>query len=142
MNEGLIKSLLGAGIGVWIGPKVGKIIAKILGIEKGLLYNFMTSNIVGAALGYEIANLNKSESGGSSSTLPASLNGIPPIRTPREDEIIKNTYGDLGPRGNPFLQNGMDDGSVNTALSSRGADLRMDGPPSDIAGITVGHGTV
>jgi hypothetical protein len=90
----------------------------------------------------QIANLNKAESGGSSSTLPASLNGIPPIRTPREEEIIKNTFNDLAPRGNPFLQNGADDTSVNTALSSRGADLKMHENAGEVAGIKIGNGTV
>ena len=88
----------------------------------------------------QIANLNKAESGGSSSTLPASLSGIPPIRTPREEEIVKNTFNDLAPRGNPFLQNGADDGSVNTALSSRGADLKPDVGAGDVPSTTVGHG--
>lgn len=89
----------------------------------------------------QIANLNKAESGGSSSTLPASLNGMPPIRTPREEEIIKNTFADLGPRGNPFLQNGADDSSVNTALSSRGADLKPEQGAGDVVGTNVGHGS-
>jgi hypothetical protein len=88
----------------------------------------------------QIANLNKAESGGSSSTLPASLSGIPPIRTPREEEIVKNTFNDLAPRGNPFLQNGADDGSVNTALSSRGADLKPSQGAGDVPSTTVGHG--
>ena len=90
----------------------------------------------------QIANLNKAESGGSSSTLPASLNGLPPIRTPREEEIIKDTFRDLGPRGNPFLQNGADDTSVNTALSSRGADLKMEQSAGDVPSTNVGHGSV
>ena len=90
----------------------------------------------------QIANLNKAESGGSSSTLPASLSGIPPIRTPREEEIIKNTFNDLAPRGNPFLQNGADDTSVNTALSSRGADLKMHENAGEVAGVKIGNGTV
>lgn len=90
----------------------------------------------------QIANLNKAESGGSTSTLPASLSGIPPIRTPREEEIIKNTFNDLAPRGNPFLQNGADESSVNTALSSRGADLKMDQNAGNVPGTTVGHGSV
>jgi hypothetical protein len=90
----------------------------------------------------QIANLNKAESGGSSSTLPASLSGIPPIRTPREEEIVKNTFSDLAPRGNPFLQNGADDGSVNTALSSRGADLKPAVGAGDVPSTTVGHGSV
>jgi hypothetical protein len=90
----------------------------------------------------QIANLNKAESGGPSRTQPASLSGIPPIRTPREEEIVRNTFEDLAPRGNPFLQNGADDGSVNTALSSRGADLKMHQGAGDVPGTTVGHGTV
>jgi len=90
----------------------------------------------------QIANLNKAESGGSSSTLPASLNGLPPIRTPREEEIIKDTFRDLAPRGNPFLQNGADDTSVNTALSSRGADLKMEQGAGDVPSTNVGHGSV
>jgi len=90
----------------------------------------------------QIANLNKAETGGPSITQPASLSGIPPIRTPREDEIVRNTFEGLAPRGNPFLQNGADDGSVNTALSSRGADLKMHESAGDLAGTTVGHGTV
>lgn len=90
----------------------------------------------------QIANLDKAESGGSSSTLPASLSGIPPIRTPREEEIVKNTFSDLAPRGNPFLQNGADDGSVNTALSSRGADLKPTVGAGDVPSTTVGHGSV
>jgi hypothetical protein len=90
----------------------------------------------------QIANLNKAESGGSSSTLPASLNGLPPIRTPREEEIIKDTFRDLAPRGNPFLQNGTDDTSVNTALSSRGADLKIEQGAGDIPSTNVGHGNV
>lgn len=90
----------------------------------------------------QIANLNKAESGGASSTQPASLSGIPPIRTPREEEIIKNTFNDLAPRGNPFLQNGADDSSVNTALSSRGADLKVHENAGEVAGVKIGNGTV
>ena len=51
LDEGLIKSIIGAVGGLWLGPKIGQIICRVLGIEKGLLYNFMTSNITGAALG-------------------------------------------------------------------------------------------
>jgi hypothetical protein len=90
----------------------------------------------------QIANLNKAETGGPSRTQPASLNGIPPIRTPREEEIVRNTFKDLAPRGNPFLQNGADDSSVNTALSSRGADLKMEQGAGDVPGTNVGPGSV
>ena len=54
LQEGFIGTLLGAGVGSWLLPKIGKIIAKVLGVEKGLLFNFLTSNFVGAALGAEI----------------------------------------------------------------------------------------
>jgi hypothetical protein len=67
---------------------------------------------------------------------------MPPIRTPREEEIINDTFNDLAPRGNPFLQNGADDSSINTALSSRGADLKMDQPAGDVPGIKIGAGSV
>jgi hypothetical protein len=90
----------------------------------------------------QIAALNKGEQGGTSSTLPASLNGIPSIKTPREEEIIKRTYDDLHPRGNPFLQNGADDGAVNTALSGRGSDLKMDEAAGNVPGTMIGHGSI
>lgn len=54
LDEGLIKSIIGAVGGAWLGPSIGKIIAKVLGVERGLLYNFLTSNFVGAAVGMAI----------------------------------------------------------------------------------------
>jgi hypothetical protein len=90
----------------------------------------------------QIAALNKGDQGGTNSTLPASLNGIPSIKTPREEEIVKNTYDNLHPRGNPFLQNGSDDGAVNTALSGRGSDLKIDQAAGNMPGTSIGHGSV
>lgn len=57
VDEGLIAKLVGAVGGAWVGPKVGAVIAKVLGIERGLLFNFLTSNFVGAALGVELMKL-------------------------------------------------------------------------------------
>lgn len=55
ISEGLIGKIVGSLGGAWLGPKIGKVICKVLGIESGLLYNFLTSGPVGAALGYEVA---------------------------------------------------------------------------------------
>lgn len=55
LKEGIIRNLIGTIGGAVIGPKIGRVIAKVLGVEKGLLYNFLTSNFVNAALGLEIA---------------------------------------------------------------------------------------
>ena len=54
LDEGLIGRIIGAVGGFAFLPTIGKIIAKVLGCDKGLLYNFLTSNFVGAALGSEI----------------------------------------------------------------------------------------
>ena len=51
LDEGLIKTIIGAVGGFVVGPTIGRIIAKVLGVEHGLLYNFLTSNFVNAALG-------------------------------------------------------------------------------------------
>ena len=40
---------------VAIGPSIGKVIAKALGIEKGILYDMFTSRVVGTALGVAIS---------------------------------------------------------------------------------------
>jgi len=50
LNEGIIGRALGAIGGFALGPKIGKLIAKVLGIEKGAIYNLLTSRVVGAAL--------------------------------------------------------------------------------------------
>lgn len=51
INEGLLGSIFGGLTGFALGKTVGKAIAKVLGIEKGALYDLMTSRLVGAALG-------------------------------------------------------------------------------------------
>ena len=54
LDEGIIGKIIGAVGGYAFLPKIGKIIAKVLGCNSGLLYNFLTSNFVGAAIGAEI----------------------------------------------------------------------------------------
>jgi len=54
INEGIIGRALGGVAGYALGPKVGKMIAKVLGIKKGPLYNVLTSRVVSAALAQEL----------------------------------------------------------------------------------------
>jgi hypothetical protein len=54
INEGILGRAIGGIAGFALGPKVGKMIAKVLGIEKGPLYNVLTSRIVSAALAQEL----------------------------------------------------------------------------------------
>tara|TARA_R110000796_G_scaffold44977_1_gene109237 strand:- start:1557 stop:2543 length:987 start_codon:yes stop_codon:yes gene_type:complete len=54
INEGILGRALGGVAGFTLGPKVGKIIAKVLGIQKGPLYNILTSRVVSAALAQEL----------------------------------------------------------------------------------------
>lgn len=51
LDEGIIKTLAGAGVGYITGPALGKAICKALGIEKGILYDLMTSKLVTTAIG-------------------------------------------------------------------------------------------
>lgn len=50
IDEGVIGSLIGGLTGATIGPSIGKAICKALGIEKGLLYNLLTSRIFTTAV--------------------------------------------------------------------------------------------
>lgn len=61
IDEGVLSSIIGVLGGGVVGPKIGKMLAKVLGVESGLLYNFLTSPVVGAALGYELLNSKKKE---------------------------------------------------------------------------------
>ena len=54
INEGILGRALGGVAGFALGPKVGKLIAKVLGIEKGPLYNLLTSRVVSAAIAQEL----------------------------------------------------------------------------------------
>jgi hypothetical protein len=51
VEEGLIGSILGGLTGFIIGPSIGKVIANALGIEKGIVYDMLTSRLASAAMG-------------------------------------------------------------------------------------------
>lgn len=57
IDEGIISSFVGGLTGATIGPSIGKAICKALGIEKGLLYDLLTSRIfttaVASYIGYK-----------------------------------------------------------------------------------------
>lgn len=56
VDEGLLSKAFGAISGFAIGPTIGKIIANALGVQKNsILYDFLTSRIVGSALGAALA---------------------------------------------------------------------------------------
>lgn len=57
MNEGILGNALGLASGALAGPAVGKAVAKGLGIDKGTLYDLLTSRLVGAAIGKELMRL-------------------------------------------------------------------------------------
>jgi hypothetical protein len=51
IDEGIIGRVLGGIAGFAVGPSVGRVIANALGIDKGIIYDMLTSRLVGAALG-------------------------------------------------------------------------------------------
>lgn len=54
LDEGVLGSILGGLTGLVVGPAIGKVIANALGIDKGIIYDMLTSRLVGAALGSAI----------------------------------------------------------------------------------------
>lgn len=54
LDEGIIGGMLGAVGGALVGPALGKAICKALGIQKGVMYDMLTSRLVTAALGAAI----------------------------------------------------------------------------------------
>ena len=56
VEKELQEGILGASAGFVAGPAIGKIVANALGIEKGILYDMLTSRLVSAALGNAIQN--------------------------------------------------------------------------------------
>lgn len=56
IDEGIFGKLLGGAAGFLVGPAIGRIIAKALGIERGILYDMFNSRLVGTALGAAIGN--------------------------------------------------------------------------------------
>jgi len=57
IDEGFFSSLLGGVAGLTAGSAVMKAVCKNLGIEKGLLFDLLTSKIICSAAGAKIANL-------------------------------------------------------------------------------------
>lgn len=53
-DENLYEGVFGGIIGFLAGPSVGKIVARALGLEKGILYDLITSRLVSAAIGNAI----------------------------------------------------------------------------------------
>jgi len=56
LDEGFFKKLAGAGLGFVAGPAIGRAIAKALGVQKGLLYDMLTSRLVTTAIAAKIAD--------------------------------------------------------------------------------------
>lgn len=54
LDEGILGSIIGGLTGFVVGPAIGKIIANALGIEKGIIYDMLTSRLVSTALGAAI----------------------------------------------------------------------------------------
>lgn len=54
LDEGILGSIIGGLTGFIVGPAIGKVIANALGIEKGIIYDMLTSRLVSAALGASI----------------------------------------------------------------------------------------
>ena len=55
LDEGLLKTLAGGTVGLVIGPNIGKSICKALGVERGMLYDLLTSRIFTTLLATYIA---------------------------------------------------------------------------------------
>lgn len=56
INEGIFSTLLGGLAGVTIGATVMKAVCKALGLEKGMIYDLLTSKLVCGIAGAAIAN--------------------------------------------------------------------------------------
>lgn len=54
IDEGIISKVLGGIAGFAVGPSIGKVIANALGVQRGIIYDMLTSRLVGAALGAAI----------------------------------------------------------------------------------------
>lgn len=57
IDEGFFSSLLGGVAGLTAGSAVMKAVCKSLGIEKGLLFDLLTSKVICGVAGVKIANL-------------------------------------------------------------------------------------
>ena len=56
IDESFLGTLIGGTAGVLLGPIIGRTLARVLGVEKGLLYNLLTSKMVTGAIGAAILN--------------------------------------------------------------------------------------
>jgi hypothetical protein len=56
INEGFFSSLLGGLAGVTLGATVMKAVCKAIGLEKGMIYDLLTSKLVCGIAGAAIAN--------------------------------------------------------------------------------------
>ena len=54
LDEGILGSIIGGLTGFIVGPAIGKVIANSLGIERGIIYDMLTSRLVSIALGSAI----------------------------------------------------------------------------------------
>ena len=59
LSKKLEEGFFGAAVGFMFGPSIGRIIANALGVEKGILYDMLTSRLVSAALGDAIQKHSK-----------------------------------------------------------------------------------
>ena len=55
MDEGVLGELVGGVAGFLVGPTIGKIMAKALGVNRGIQYDMFTSRLVSAVMGTAIA---------------------------------------------------------------------------------------
>jgi len=55
IDEGLLGQIVGGTIGFIVGPSIGRVIANTLGVEKGIIYDTLTSRLVSTALGAAIS---------------------------------------------------------------------------------------
>ena len=55
LDEGILGTIFGGVAGFIVGPAIGKVIANALGIDKGIIYDMLTSRLVSTALGAAIA---------------------------------------------------------------------------------------
>jgi len=51
LDEGLLGKIFGGVAGFLVGPAIGRVIANALGIERGIIYDMLTSRLATAALG-------------------------------------------------------------------------------------------
>lgn len=54
LDEGILGNIIGGLSGFLAGPAIGKVVANALGIEKGIIYDMLTSRLASAALGAAI----------------------------------------------------------------------------------------